>query len=180
MKINFGKFKGQNIIIGNNKKMRPTQSFAKSVIFDSLKIEYSTIVLDLFAGTGSLGFESASLGADSVYWIDNNIESFRSIKENIKKFNLNPKKFKAFKTDFRIALNKINQKIDLLFLDPPFVALKYYDEALEIIYKNSILNSKGVIVLEKPNNLNLDNINKFKIIKIKKFGYKEIIFLSNK
>jgi 16S rRNA (guanine966-N2)-methyltransferase len=66
MKINFGKLKRRNLVVGDNKKMRPTQSMAKSIIFNMLDIDSSTKVLDLFAGTGGLGFEAASLGAGSV------------------------------------------------------------------------------------------------------------------
>jgi|GEM_PF-2384451 len=66
MKINFGKYKNRNIIIGDNKKMRPTQSMAKSIIFNIIDINEETIVIDLFAGTGLLGFEAMSLGAKIV------------------------------------------------------------------------------------------------------------------
>ncbi len=55
------------LVIGDNNKMRPTQSSAKSIIFNVLNIKESDTVADLFAGTGALGFESASLGASKVY-----------------------------------------------------------------------------------------------------------------
>ncbi len=67
MKINFGQFKRRTLIIGDNNKMRPTQSSAKSIIFNVLNITSEDTVADLFAGTGALGFESASLGAGKVY-----------------------------------------------------------------------------------------------------------------
>jgi 16S rRNA (guanine966-N2)-methyltransferase len=66
MKINFGKYRSKNLIVGKNQKMRPTQAIAKKIIFNLIKIKNEDLVLDLFAGTGALGFESLSLGAKKV------------------------------------------------------------------------------------------------------------------
>ncbi|NOQ50215.1 MAG: 16S rRNA (guanine(966)-N(2))-methyltransferase RsmD [Mycoplasmataceae bacterium] len=177
MKINFGIHKRKTLIIGDNKKMRPTQSMAKSIIFNVLEIDENKSVLDLFSGTGALGFEAASLGAEKVYWIDNNLETIMAINENIKRLKLDQNNFKAFKTDFRRALKKINFKPDIIFLDPPFIATKYYDEALKIINDNNILADDGVIVLEKNNNLQINEFKSYKIILNKIMGNKNIIFL---
>lgn len=157
--------------------MRPTQSMAKSIIFNVLEIDENKSVLDLFSGTGALGFEAASLGAKKVYWIDNNLETIMAINENIKRLKLDQNNFKAFKTDFRRALKKINFKPDIIFLDPPFIATKYYDEALKIINDNNILADDGVIVLEKNNNLQINEFKSYKIILNKIMGNKNIIFL---
>lgn len=178
MKINFGKFKSRKIIIGANEKMRPTQSMTKSIIFDTLKISKGTRVLDLFSGTGLLGFESMSLGADKVYWSDNNIESYKSIKNNIEKFKLDKDNFIVFKTDFRIMIKKLPFKANLIFLDPPFTATHYYDEALDLILKYEVLEKNGIIVIEKPYKSEIKSIEKFNILKHKKIGNKDIVFLT--
>lgn len=178
MKINFGELKRKNLVIGDNKKMRPTQSMAKSIIFNLLEIDNNTKVLDLFAGTGSLGFESTSLGAGTVYWSDNNIESVKAIEKNIEQFKLDKKNFKVFKSDFRMVLKKVPFKIDILFLDPPFIATKYYDEALEIIKKNNVLSDYGVIVIERPYKVEISRLNDFTIKENRRMGEKDIIILS--
>ncbi len=178
MKINFGKLKGKKLIIGDNKKMRPTQSMAKSIIFNLIEIKPNDKILDLFAGTGSLGFESVSLGAEKVYWIDTNIESFKAIKENIENFNLDVNNFKVFKTDFRMAMKKIDFKPTIIFLDPPFIAKKYYDIVLEFINKYKILDSDGVIILEKEyKNDEIKQLSNFSIYKKRKMGEKDILIL---
>lgn len=179
MKINFGIYKNHTLKIGKNFKMRPTQSIVKSTIFNIIKINDSDVVLDLFAGTGALGFESMSLGAKKVFWSDNNDDSWRAISFNIKKFNLNSKNFKVFKTDFRMVLKKIDFKPTVIFIDPPFIAKNYFDEALKIIVKNNLLENNGVIVMERPLNLEIESLNLFSRKKIKSFGKKELIFLWN-
>lgn len=178
MKINYGKLKRRNIVVGDNKKMKPTQSMAKSIIFNLLKINKETKVLDLFAGTGLLGFESASLGAGMVYWSDNNIESVKAIENNIKQFQLNTKNFKVFKSDFRMVLKKIPFKVDILFLDPPFIATKYYNEALELIKEKDVLSEDGVIVIERPYKLEISKMEDFTIKENRRVGEKDIIIIS--
>ena len=180
MKINFGKFKHIDLVVGKNLKMRPTQSRAKSIIFNTISINQDDIVLDLFAGTGLLGFESASLGAKKVYWIDNNIESYRAIKSNINSLNLNKDDFKVFCTDFRRALKAIDIKPTIIFLDPPFIAKGYYEETLNFIHKNDILSKNGVIILEKEWKHEIISINNFEVFKKKRMGEKDILILKLK
>lgn len=157
--------------------MRPTQSSAKSIMFNVLNITEDDCVVDLFAGTGALGFESASLGASKVYWSDNNISSVKAIEENIKELDLNSKNFKVFKSDFRMVLKKLPFKPTIIFLDPPFIATKYYDEALDFIVDNEILEEGGVIVMEKPFKVEIDSLNRFSNIDKRRMGDKDLMFL---
>ncbi len=180
MKINFGKFKRRNIIIGKNEKMRPTQSMAKSIIFNLIEINSETKVMDLFAGTGLLGFESMSLGAKAVTWSDNNIHSVKAIQKNIDNFELDKNNFKVFKVDFRIALKNNSFKPNLIFLDPPFISEKYYDEALEFIYNKEVLEDDGIIVIEKPRRTKISSLDKFIIKNSRTLGEKDILIISKK
>ncbi len=177
MKVNFGKFKRRNLIVGDNNKMRPTQSSAKSIIFNVLDITEDDCVADLFAGTGALGFESASLGARKVFWSDNNIESVKAIQKNIEMFELDSKNFRVFNSDFRMVLKKLPFKPTIIFLDPPFIATKYYDEALDFIIDNNILEEDGVIVMEKPFKEEIDSLSRFSNIDKRRMGDKDVIFL---
>lgn len=180
VKINFGYLKRRTLFIGKNSKMRPTQSKTKSTIFNMIEISNKSNVLDLFAGTGALGFESLSLGAQSVIWVDNNVESAKAIKNNIVKFNLVQEMYKIYKTDFRLALKKLDKKIDIIFLDPPFIALEYWDIALEIINNLNILSENGIIILECPHNSKIKNLDLFITKKNRRVGKKDIIILSKK
>lgn len=177
MKINFGHLKNRLIFTTKNPKMRPTQGMAKSIIFNVLKINQNTVVLDLFAGTGSLGFEAASLGAKKVVWIDNNNDSIKFIKYTIDKLELDKKNFEAFRNDFRSAIKKNSIKFNLIFLDPPFIATHYYDEALKLVLKFDLLEDDGIIVLEKPKKMKINITSQYTIKLRKIIGEKEIFFL---
>ncbi len=177
MKINFGKYKRKTLVIGDNNKMRPTQSSAKSIIFNVLSISEEDTVADLFAGTGALGFESLSLGAGKVFWSDNNIESVKAIQKNIEDLNLDNKNYRVFKSDFRMVLKKLPFKPTIIFLDPPFIATKYYDEALNFILDNDILHEDGVIVMEKPFKVEVKSLERFSNIDKRRMGDKDVMFL---
>ncbi len=177
MKINFGKLKRKILVVGDNTKMRPTQSSAKSIMFNVLDITESDTVADLFAGTGALGFEAASLGAGKVFWSDNNIHSVKAIQQNINNFGLDPKNFRVFKTDFRMVLKKLPFKPTIIFLDPPFIATKYYDEALDFIIDNDVLADGGVIVMEKPFKVDINSLSRFSSIDKRRMGDKDLMFL---
>ena len=73
MKILSGDYKGLSIITKKRTNYRPTQSRIRKSIFDILKPFSYLNVLDLFSGTGIIGFEAASRGAESVTFIDNDI-----------------------------------------------------------------------------------------------------------
>lgn len=180
MKILYGNLKGKNLIVCKNLNMRPTEARAKSVIFNTLNIDSDDKVIDIFAGTGSLGFEAISFNAKKVYFSDNNLKSYQAIKKNINTFDLNANNYKVFHTDFRRFLKKIDFKATIIFIDPPFIASHYYDEALNIIFNNKILNKEGTIVLEKLVKVEIKNLLLFSIFKQKKLGEREILFLKNK
>lgn len=180
MKILFGKYKGRNIIVGNNEKMRPTTGIAKSKIFNILDIDESTIAIDMFAGTGALGFETLSQGAGKVYFIDNNIFTIKALNETMKSLNIPSKQYEIIYKDFRSGLKQIKEKVNLVLLDPPFIASKYWDEALKTLLELDILSDDAIIVLEKPFKLQIESIEEWSIIDNRRVGDKDLIFLKKK
>jgi len=176
MKVISGILKGRNIKGYNIDGTRPTMDRVKESLFASINgyIEKS-VVLDLFAGSGSLGIEAISNGASSCYFVDNNRECIKIINENVNNFNISSR-CKIINKDYRQALkffldNSI--KFDLILVDPPY---KYMviGEILELVNDYGLLNDGGIIVLE----YSLDNINNidknYELLKCKKYGDKFI------
>ncbi len=182
MKINFGKYKNQAIELPkNNNNMRPTTGMAKSIIFNTIGNFEDKIILDLFSGTGSLGFESLSLGAEKVIFIDNNVDSIKSIYKTINKFKIKKENYEIYKSDFRRVLKYSQQeKFDIIFLDPPFSIQKYFEEALFLLKTKDVLKEEGIIVMEIPYKMKLKIIDDFLIYKKSKLGDKDIYFLQKK
>ena len=185
MRIIGGTFKGVKIFEAFDKNTRPLKDLVKESILNIL--EYSkdsrinlnnSLVLDLFAGTGSFGLECVSRGAAKVYFIENYSQSLEILHKNIKKLKCE-KKTRIFNEDvFNFFENEElkNEKLDLIFLDPP-----YKEENIKIILKNinrlKLLKESGLIILHRHKKTKDDISNKFNIIRSEKYGISKIIFL---
>ena len=147
MKILSGDYKGLSIITKKRTNYRPTQSRIRKSIFDILKPFSYLNVLDLFSGTGIIGFEAASRGAESVTFIDSDIRSIRLLKLNQNKFdNTN---FITIKNNALSFLKKIDKKYDLIFADPPYECLDYSVLMKECVQR---LSENGKLVIEMSKN----------------------------
>lgn len=178
MKVSFGKYKGRLIEKSNNKLMRPTTGMGKSIIFNSINFEGKKI-LDLFAGTGSLGIEALSANAKWVGFSDIDFNSIKSIEKTLENFKVEKDKYGVYKSDFRMAMKKA-KGIDIIFIDPPFSVNKYYEQIFEQILKKDFLNKGANLIIEKMSKLELIYPVNFEIIKIKELGDNEIVILRKK
>lgn len=144
MRVITGEARGRKLKTPANDDVRPTTDNVKESIFNILRDSVEgRKVLDLFAGTGQLGIEAISRGADSVTFTDNDIKSLNLVKEN-----LDLCKFKAnvIKTD-AVSYLKSCGKFDLIFIDPPYDS-NLYEPALNNICDFDILTTGGIIVVE--------------------------------
>ena len=151
MRIITGKVKGLKLKAPSGFSTRPTSDRVKESVFNVLNgmVDFSEVesVLDVFAGTGSLGLESLSRGASSATFID--FATTEIIAENIRRA-----KFENAATilrgDFTKMLRKISRQqktFDLIFIDPPYKE-NLAETALELIGECELLNSDGLIIVE--------------------------------
>lgn len=179
MKIISGKLKGRVIKGFDIEGTRPTMDRVKESLFSSIQ-DYipDAVCLDLFAGSGNLGFEAISNGCKYCYFNDHNIKCCNLIKNNIKDFKIEDFS-KVFNFDYKKMLNYLvenNIKLDVIFLDPPYKFDKL-NEIADFIHNNNLLNKKGIIIFE-VDNLYID-IDYYEKIKEKKYGDKYIIIYKN-
>jgi len=143
MKILSGQYKGLEIKTDKNLSYRPTSSRVRKSIFDILGSLQKLSVLDIFAGSGILGFEAASRGATKVSFVDNNRKAIQLIKSNsylLKdevEINLSCSKWDKF-------LKKKNL-YDVIFADPPYGKVDIAQLTEKCL--SSLLNS-GRFILE--------------------------------
>ncbi|MFH1753064.1 MAG: 16S rRNA (guanine(966)-N(2))-methyltransferase RsmD [Candidatus Omnitrophota bacterium] len=152
MKIIGGEFKGRRIEIPKGVQLRPTSDKVREALFNIIKDRViGASVLDLFAGTGSLGLEALSRGAKSVTFIDLHKRCVDTIKKNLRELQIDSAgKARVHNNDAFKALRKLGDlksKFDLIFLDPP-----YYDnmtkKSLMYICNYDILNPSYLIICE--------------------------------
>ena len=179
MRVISGKYKGRilqgNEIVGT----RPTMDRVKESMFGTIQNYVpNSICLDLFAGSGSLGIEAISNGAKEVYFVDKNIISVNTIKNNINNLKIEEAVFYYNKdyNDTLLEFKKMNLKFDIIFLDPPY-AYKIIEELLKKIKELDLLNKNGIIVCEyEKDEINTDL---YKLIKEKKISNKKLSYYRN-
>ena len=124
--------------------LRPTPDRVRETLFNWLgQTLYGRTCLDLFAGSGALGFEAASRGAAQVVMIEKNPAVFRALQDNLKKLGC-AEVFIQGQDGLEFALRDA-KRYDVIFLDPPFQG-GYLPKLLEILQQR--LNEKGVLYVE--------------------------------
>lgn len=178
MRVIGGSRKGQMLRLPKNISIRPTTDRTKEFIFNILGewIEES-VVLDLFAGSGNLGIEALSRGAEkSVFVEKNNIHS-QIIKKNLEMTKLTSLAQVVVSDVFKYIpwVSRQLQKFDIIFADPPYDS-ECQVRILEILNKVDILNDDGIFILEHSSKLKLNGYTKFDLIKYKILGDTSISF----
>jgi 16S rRNA (guanine966-N2)-methyltransferase len=146
-----GIYKGKRLKRVMSPLVRPMSDKLKEALFNILRDEVrGKVVLDGFAGTGSLGIEALSRGAERVVFVDDFYPAVKVIKGNLEKCGAEAKA-RIIRKDFNravIQLHKEREKFDLIFLDPPYKLLEERNP-LKVIKKREILKPGGKIVLRR-------------------------------
>ncbi len=179
MKIISGEFKGRIVKGYDIDGTRPTMDRVKESLFGMIQGSVkNSIVLDLFAGTGNLGFEAISNGASFCYFNDNNIKCTSLIEKFCSELRIK-EKVRILKMHYDKALHFLldnHVKFDIVFLDPPY-KMECLNEIVNFILSNEMINKNGIVVCE-VDTLYLD-IHGLEKIKEKKYGNKYIVIYKN-
>lgn len=170
MRIIAGKRKGTKLSSPKDDSIRPTTDRIKEAVFNTLQnLIPESKVLDLFCGSGALGIEAWSRGAELVILADKSASSIELAKKN-KAIIGNPNEIKIIKKNYVdcIKMFKNSEEFDIVFLDPPYKA-GLYENVLDYIIESNILNKDAVIVAETDVNTNIENENLL-LWKQKKYG----------
>jgi 16S rRNA (guanine(966)-N(2))-methyltransferase RsmD len=183
LRVISGISKGFRLKAPKGKDTRPTEDRIKESLFNILGyIDESSIVLDLFAGSGSIGIEFLSRGASKTYFVDKSYESIRCIKDNLKHTELEDYA-DIIKNDVFKAINLFKGKgirFNYIFIDPPY-GKDLLGKVLKRIWESDLLEDKGIIILEHEKDLVLEeNIYGLHKIDLRNYGYKSLSFYTKK
>ena len=167
MRVISGKYKGKKLDGFDIEGTRPTMDRVKESIFGSIQnYVKEAVCLDLFAGSGSLGIEAISNGANSCHFVDNGFVAFKTLEKNV--MSIEEEKY-LYKMDYKEALQLFKNKgirFDIIFLDPPY-ALGLINDALKKIKEYNLLKEDGIIICEYEQE---KIVTDFTCIKDKKYG----------
>lgn len=170
MRIIAGEYKGRKLETPENYDIRPTTDKVKEAMFSILAPDLpGSVCADIFAGTGNLGLEALSRGAAKCYFCDNSRTSVGIIKRNIA--HCKAEGAIVYAGDFTRSLERISEKVDIFFLDPPYEA-ELYEKAFRKIRELELLSEGGIIVAEHGKHQDFpEEIEGFSKIKDRKYGH---------
>lgn len=169
--------KHQRIILNTptNNDIRPTMDRAKEGLFNI--INYNIIdsdFLDLFSGTGSIGIEAISRGANKVVLVDSSNIATNLIKDNLTKIKEEARVYNMSAFNF---LTSCNETFDYIFMDPPYdIKIEEVDKLCNVILESKLLNPGATIFVELDQKYQNDNFT----IRHKKYGKSIFTILKEK
>ena len=148
MRIISGKYRGRAINPPKNLRARPTTDFAKENLFNILQnlVDFEQCdVLDLFAGTGSISYEFASRGANSVTSVEINAVHHNFIRTTAK--SLGADNIYAVKANVFLYLKSCPKSFDIIFSDAPY-DLEDLEQVVGLVLDSNILKEDGIFIFE--------------------------------
>lgn len=156
MRIIAGKFKGHQLVTFSASHIRPTTDRVKESLFNIIAADVDgSGVIDLFSGTGNLGLEALSRGANAVTFVEKNSKSIHILKQNIKKLGVESQS-KIVAQDVILFLNRYSgEPFDIVFADPPFTETMAHDVLLAAD-KSKIFSPQTIMTIESAKKERLD------------------------
>ena len=167
MRVVAGRYRGKKLKEFDIETTRPTLDRVKESIFNLIQFDVpDSVVLDLFSGTGALGIEAISRGAEKVIMVDSNKLAINVIKQNLVGIE---GCYEVVQQDYETFLKTTDIKFDIVLLDPPY-ATEFGINAINLLIERNLLNDKAIIIFEtaygKELKLNEESFD----ITIKKYG----------
>ncbi len=177
LRIITGTAKGKKLKTLEGEATRPTTEKIKEAVFSSIQFDIENRrVLDLFAGSGQMGLEAISRGAEAVMFIDSAREAIDVVKENARSVGFFDKS-RFLVSDWRNYIRKAScrEKFDLVFVDPPY-AMKCCTEAANKLAESGILAPGAIVVLESgEEEIDAQSLSAYTVIKSTHYGKKSFI-----
>lgn len=142
---------GRRINVPSTDKVRPTTDRVRETLFNILnnKINFENIsVLDIYSGSGAVGIEAISRGAELVNFVDNNSLIVKNLEKNIEELDISEKCYIS-KSDALSFSKKLTEKpFDFIYADPPYFAFDIYKVIINL-KKNNYLSDNTLMIIER-------------------------------
>ncbi len=160
MQIVAGRFRGRTIATPRGSTTRPTQARVRAAIFNSLQQDIEgAYFIDICAGSGAMGLEALSRGANEVVFIENDRRAIQCIESNIASLHVKHEA-RMITCSAILALKQLVKKgklADIIYFDPPYSS----ELTLEVIHevdKGGILKDEGLFIVEERTSAHLDQL----------------------
>jgi 16S rRNA (guanine966-N2)-methyltransferase len=180
MRVISGTYKGRNLRSVRDARLRPAAARVKESIFNILQNRISlrgARVLDLFAGSGSLGFEALSRGAARVVFVDEWQGATKVIEENSRLLHCEDR-CEIIKADVYKFLRHAEEQYDLVFVDPPY-QLEDIGNLPKSVFEKGLLSPSGLLIMEHAARTKIATNGIFSLVSERTFGSTTVSFFSS-
>ena len=175
MRIVGGIARGRRLFSPKTRHVRPTGDRVRESLFQILGPLDGAIVVDAFGGTGALGCEALSRGAEHVYFFESDRRAIEAISENVRRVDAEERTTIRFGDFFRKAL-QIDRPIDLWLIDPPY-RMGLSLRALEVIASHPMARADTLAVVERDRREEWEGQGSFVEEDNRTYGDTQVIFL---
>lgn len=171
MRVTGGNARGQVLKVPRNKEIRPTTDRTREAVFSILSslIGSWKRCLDLYAGTGALGIEALSRGANWVDFVEKDHRTCDIIKDNLKRLDFSNSSH-VYCHDVKRALPILKETYDIVFMDPPY-ADKTIEDTIDQIAESDIIKKNTVLIVSHSSRVPLkEEYRGLKMIKERRYG----------
>lgn len=179
MRVISGKKGGMNLYSPKGDKIRPTEDRVKEAIFNTLyHIPKTSICLDLFAGSGGVGIEFISRGAEKVAFSEIDRNCIKTINDNLERTEFQ-EYAQVYHGDFRRNLQNMKRHgllFDYVFVDPPYYKEELYYESLKLLKELELVHEKSEIIIEANMDLDFSKIPFFTLEKTREYSRKKRLY----
>jgi 16S rRNA (guanine966-N2)-methyltransferase len=164
MRVIAGRYKGRKLEAPPGRDVRPTSDMVREAVFSMLASLMATggdaplagkSCLDLFAGTGALGVEALSRGAESCVFVEVNPVAAQTLAGNVDRIaggglarGERAPDARIIRSDWRLALRRLRGRVDVVFVDPPYRS-GYCDEVMKTLLDCDIISDGGFVAIER-------------------------------
>lgn len=171
MRVLAGKYKGRVLKTVPNISVRPATSKVKAAIFNILqsRVDWrNAVVLDLYAGSGSVGIEALSRGAERAVFVEFDRSALQFLKKNIESISLLSEAQVVF-ADVKKFLTTSSRAYDVVFCDPPY-AVEYLAELPSMVFESGAVKEEGILIMEHPTRFEFTPNSLWEIVVQKTYG----------
>ena len=155
MRVIAGKYRSRPLNSLPGLELRPTADRLRETLFNVLTAGNpaaleGSVWLDLFAGTGVVGIEALSRGAENVIFVEASARAAELIRRNLQSLKVEPHAFRIVQDEVSQSLRKLKpgKALDFVFLDPPYRMEKAYRDTLPLLAAGGLLNPGAVVIAE--------------------------------
>jgi len=178
MRIITGLAKGRRLLSPKSTRIRPALDQVKEAIFNILFDVQGLRILDLFAGTGSMGIEALSRGAACAAFVDVYAPAISLIKKNLERCGLEDRA-NVFKLRVGPAIRRLERKggsFDIIFVDPPYLK-DLVNPTLEILATSTLVGPSSIVIVEHHPKEPIKPLNGLAVTDIRRYGQTNVSFL---